>query len=62
MTLELNSLFSLDLCTDPIHDRLTPTVVSGTRKALVIGASHALREGSVLAEKGYDVITCAVGG
>ena len=62
LTLELNSLFGLELCTEPIHDRLTPTVVSGTKKALVIGASHALREGNVLAERGYDVITCAVGG
>ena len=62
LTLELNSLFGLELCTEPIHDRLTPTVVSGTKKALVIGASHALREGNALSERGYDVITCAVGG
>ncbi len=34
MTLELNSLFSLELCTEPIHDRLTPTVVSGNKKPL----------------------------
>jgi hypothetical protein len=31
-------------------------------KFLVIGVSHALLEGEVLAGKGYDVITCAVSG
>jgi hypothetical protein len=31
-------------------------------KFLVIGGSHALQEGEVLAGKGYDVITCAVSG
>ncbi len=63
MTLELNGLFSLDLCTKPIHDRLIPAADEpGAKKALVIGGSHTLREGNILDERGYNVISCAVGG
>jgi hypothetical protein len=31
-------------------------------KFLVIGGSHAKREGQVLVERGFEVLTCAVGG
>ncbi len=58
---ELNSLFNLGLGIDPILDRLC-NEESTVRKVLVIGGSHARREAEVFAERGYEVVTCAVGG
>jgi hypothetical protein len=60
---ELNGLYRLDLGTDPILDRLLPMAESSvTRRALVIGGSHAIKEANALADRGYEVITCAVAG
>jgi hypothetical protein len=58
---ELNGLYDLGLDSEPVIDRLSETS-SKKMKFLVIGGSHALREGKCLSERGYDVITCAVGG
>jgi hypothetical protein len=58
---ELNSLYSLGLGTNPILDRLSKDD-STVRKVLVIGGSHARREAEIFAERGYDVVACAVGG
>jgi hypothetical protein len=46
---------------EPICDRLIKSEKK-TKRILVIGGSHAIREGEVLALRGYDVIMCAVGG
>jgi hypothetical protein len=58
---ELNCQFDLDLGLDLICGRLTKSD-SPVKRILVIGGSHALREGEALSQKGYDVIMCAVGG
>ncbi len=60
---ELNGLYRLDLGTDPILDRLVPSADSSvSRRALVIGGSHAIKEANALADPGFEVITCAVAG
>ncbi len=60
---ELNGMFRLELCSEPIIDRHVPiTQEPPQKKALVIGGSHTLREGKELASRGYEVICCAVPG
>jgi hypothetical protein len=49
LTRELNSLFDLGLCTEPIVDRLFKEEQQ-TRKILVIGGSHSIREAEALSE------------
>jgi len=61
LTRELNSLFDLGLCTEPIVDRLFKEVQQ-TRKILVIGGSHSIREAEALSERGFEVISVAVRG
>jgi hypothetical protein len=58
---ELNCLFDLDLGKEPICDRLIESEKKDKR-ILVIGGSHAIREGEALASRGYDVTMCAVAG
>jgi hypothetical protein len=58
---KLNGLYDLGLDSEPVIDRLVDSTTKKL-KFLVIGGSHALREGKCLSERGYDVITCAVGG
>jgi hypothetical protein len=60
---ELNSLFNLGLGMDTIHDRLVeqPETMS-PRRYLFIGGSHAASEGNVMADRGHEVIVCAVSG
>jgi hypothetical protein len=60
---ELNGMFRMELRSEPIIDRRVPIAqASPQKKALVIGGSHALREGKELASRGYEVICCAVPG
>ncbi len=58
---ELNCLFDLNLGQEPICDRLVLSEKKDKR-ILVIGGSHAIREGEALASRGYDVTMCAVAG
>ncbi len=55
---------NVGLCSDPITVPDPDQSGQETRKPkfLFIGGSHSLREAKCLAEKGYDVITCAVSG
>jgi hypothetical protein len=61
MIAELNGLYELGLDSEPVMDRLCENVSKRTT-FLVIGGSHAIREGESLKDLGYDVITCAVRG
>jgi hypothetical protein len=58
---ELNDRYDLGLGSEPVVDRLIESSVRKT-KFLVIGGSHAIREGTCLNELGYEVIICAIGG
>ncbi len=63
MIQDLNGLFNLGLGTDPCLDRLESSgEVTPPKKILVIGGSHAIREGKVLADRGFEVVLCAVSG
>jgi len=62
MICELNNMFNLQLGHEPILDRTRSEPVPGRMKFLTIGGSHSIREGKSLAAKGYDVLTCAIGG
>ncbi|MFN9899086.1 MAG: hypothetical protein ACK55Z_09900, partial [bacterium] len=61
---DLNSNFDVGLCNDPITVPETDENCPDSRKPkfLFIGGSHALREAECLANKGYEVVTCAVSG
>jgi len=59
---ELNSLFNLGLGKDTIHDRLIEVQDAPARRYLFIGGSHAATEGNVMADRGHEVIVCAVSG
>jgi hypothetical protein len=61
---EVNSIFNAGLGLEPIMASGHIVVQEENRKPkfLIIGGSHALQEGEVLAGKGYEVITCAVSG
>jgi hypothetical protein len=61
---DLNSNFDVGLCSEPITVPETDDNSPDTRKPkfLFIGGSHALREAECLANKGYEVVTCAVSG
>ncbi len=60
---ELNNLFNLGLGTDTIHDRLIEQQdTAAIRRYLFIGRSHAATEGNVMADRGHEVIVCAVSG
>jgi hypothetical protein len=60
---ELNNLYNLGLGTDTIHDRLIDQQDTATiRRYLFIGGSHAATEGNVMADRGHEVIVCAVSG
>jgi len=61
---DLNTNFDVGLCTDPITVPETDENGPDTRKPkfLFIGGSHALREAECLANKGFEVVTCAVSG
>jgi hypothetical protein len=58
---ELNGLFDLDLGSDPSCDRLVKDD-KVSRKMLVIGSSHSIRESEALAKKGIEVISVAARG
>jgi hypothetical protein len=61
---DLNSNFDVGLCNDLIIVPETDQNGPDPRKPkfLFIGGSHALREAQCMANKGYEVITCAVSG
>jgi hypothetical protein len=61
---DLNSNFDVGLCNDTITVLETDENGPDSRKPkfLFIGGSHALREAECLANKGYEVVTCAVSG
>jgi hypothetical protein len=61
---DLNANFDVGLCADPVTVPDPDLSGPDTRKPkfLFIGGSHSLREAQCLADKGYDVITCAVSG
>ena len=60
---ELNGLFNLGLCPEPVHDRIVSSCsTSCVSRFLVIGGSHAIKEAYGLADRGHEVITCAVPG
>jgi hypothetical protein len=61
LTRELNSLFDLGLCTEPIVDRLYKEE-SKVRKILVIGGSHSIPEAEALSQRGFEVISIAARG
>jgi hypothetical protein len=61
LTRELNSLFDLGLCTEPIADRLYREERTA-RKILVIGGSHSIREAEALSARGFEVISLAARG
>jgi hypothetical protein len=53
---ELNGMFNLDLCKEPGFDRLTDSEPAAAKpRILMIGASHVVREGEILADRGYEV-------
>jgi hypothetical protein len=58
---ELNSLFNLGLGSETVHDRLFVDD-SLPRRYLCVGGSHAINEGNNLADRGHEVIICAVPG
>jgi hypothetical protein len=61
LTAELNDMYDLGL---GVHPNMNNAERENKKnvKFLVIGGSHAKREGQVLVERGYEVYTCAVGG
>jgi hypothetical protein len=61
---EVNCIFNAGLGSEPIMASSQSSEQEEPRKPkfLIIGGSHALQEGEVLAGKGYEVITCAVSG
>jgi hypothetical protein len=59
---ELNGRYGMDLCPEPSTDRMIETQPKVKPKFLCIGGSHAKREGKLLSDMGYEVITCAVAG
>ena len=60
---ELNGLFNLGLDTDPSLDRLCNNDGGSVPvRFLMVGGSHALKEGEVIADRGFAVTTCAIGG
>jgi hypothetical protein len=53
---ELNGMFNLDLCKEPGFDRLVDSEPAVSKpRILMIGASHVVREGEILADRGYEV-------
>jgi hypothetical protein len=63
LTSELNSLYNLGLGSETIHDRLEDGEQDPpTRRYLFIGGSHAIKEGNAMADRGHEVIICAVSG
>jgi hypothetical protein len=58
---ELNSLFNLGLGCETIHDRLFVDD-SLPRRYLCVAGSHAINEGNNLADRGHEVVICAVPG
>jgi uncharacterized membrane protein YgcG len=60
LTAELNDMYNLGLDSDPNMNTVEKEKKSV--KYLVIGGSHAKREGQILVERGYEVLACAVGG
>ncbi len=58
---ELNSFFNLGLGSETVHDRLFVDD-SLPRRYLCVGGSHAINEGNNLADRGHEVIICAVPG
>jgi hypothetical protein len=59
---ELNASFEVGLSPHVIIDKLCTSGADRSRKFLVIGGSHAVREGNLLADRGHEVILCAVRG
>jgi hypothetical protein len=53
---ELNGMFNLDLGKEPGFDRFSENApVADRPRILLIGASHVVREGDILADRGYEV-------
>jgi hypothetical protein len=59
---ELNSMHCLGLDNLPSTERLTLDPQENPLRFLMIGSSHARREGEALADRGHEVITCSSGG
>jgi len=53
---ELNGMFNLDLGKEPGFDRMSDNApVADRPRILLIGSSHVVREGEILADRGYEV-------
>jgi uncharacterized membrane protein YgcG len=53
---ELNGMFNLDLGKEPGFDRMCDNApVADRPRILLIGSSHVVREGDILADRGYEV-------
>jgi len=52
IVLELNSVYKMGLGTSPIHDRSDEESSASPLKILMVGGSHAIREGQALAGMG----------
>jgi hypothetical protein len=60
---ELNNMFNVGLDSSPIQSRgAEGETIEKPVKVLLIGGSHAIKEGEVLSDRGYEVITCAIAG
>jgi len=59
---EMNEFFSTNLGGALIHDRLCPDSQENPQRFLVIGGSHARKEGEGLTDRGHSVITCSQSG
>jgi hypothetical protein len=56
---ELNSIFGLNLGTEPICSRLNHADQENPTRFLLIGGSHTIREANSLSDRGYSVVTCS---